>query len=97
MTPIDDRFHEYFSALERRRREGRSIDEIRSVASFFLSRIDVLVDALLEQRKPPAAPAGAEASALPGKAALACAKLAYQRFLSDAKGERWVALAKAGA
>jgi transaldolase len=83
----------YLRALEQRRRDGRAIDEIRSVASFFLSRIDVLVDPLLEQR----ASGAPEASALLGKTAIACAKLAYQRFLSDTGSERWRALADAGA
>src|SRR5262249_40960259 len=77
----------YWRALERRLREGKSAHDVRSVARFFLSRIDVLIDERLEQRDP----------GLRGKAAIASAKLAYQQFQRDLHDARWVTLARAGA
>jgi transketolase len=89
----------YARALERRQRDGKSIHDIRSVASFFLSRIDVLVDQLLSQRlRAPGSPSGGpDARALLGKTAIANAKLAYERFQDELTGSRWQLLARAGA
>jgi transaldolase len=81
----------YLRALERRLEAGRPIDNIASVASFFLSRIDVLVDKLLGDS------ASANAASLLGKAAIANAQLAYARFLELLGGKRWQALAQRGA
>src|SRR3989440_786113 len=72
----------YLSALEERLAAGKDISRIASVASFFVSRVDVLVDKLL-QDKLAAASASAEQQqlkALQGKAAIANARLAYQEF-----------------
>ncbi|MBV9636451.1 MAG: transketolase, partial [Methylobacteriaceae bacterium] len=70
-----------------------------SVASFFLSRIDVLVDRLLEQRIVPGSRGrdGQPAQQLLGKAAVANAKLAYQGFKQRVAGDRWKVLAARGA
>ncbi len=89
----------YLNALERRLKAGRSVDKIASVASFFLSRIDVLVDQLLSHRIPPE---GKSAMAphpedLLGKVAIANAKLAYQSFKQIIHSERWKALQAKGA
>jgi transketolase len=100
-----DEFREaYLRALERRMREGRSLSEVRSVASFFLSRIDVLVDELLAQRVRPRGASGSQEpaprldpSALFGEVAIANAKLAYQRFAASLETPRWAELARAGA
>jgi transketolase len=81
----------YLRALERRLEAGRPIDRIASVASFFLSRIDVLVDELLAHRPTP------EARRLMGKVAVANAKLAYQSFTHILESERWKRLAEKGA
>jgi transaldolase len=81
----------YLRALERRLEAGRPIDNIASVASFFLSRIDVLVDTLLGDG------ASANAASLLGKAAIANAQLAYARFLKLLDGKRWKMLAQRGA
>jgi transketolase len=81
----------YLRALERRLGGGRSINDVASVASFFLSRIDVLVDQLLGQRTT------AQAAPLLGKAGIANAKLAYRSFQDLIAGERWQALAQRGA
>jgi len=66
----------YRQALERRLARGKPIDSVASVASFFLSRIDVLVDRLLRQRIVPARSPAAEPrpEALLGKAAIANAR-----------------------
>jgi transaldolase/glucose-6-phosphate isomerase len=87
----------YARGLERRHREGLPIDDVASVASFFLSRIDSLTDLLLGQRISPGRTRAPRPERLLGKAAVANAKLAYQRFLEIAASERWQALAGAGA
>jgi len=78
----------YISALEKRYSAGEVIDRMASVASFFVSRMDVKVDPTLKQL--------GETDLL-GKVAIANAKLAYQRFQSKFSGERWEKLAEAGA
>jgi transaldolase len=74
--------------------EAAQIDDlssISSVASFFISRVDVEVDRRLEE-------IGTEqALALRGKAAVAQGQLAYQRFMERFSGPRWEALAARGA
>ena len=64
----------YLSGLERALAAGRTIDGIRSVASFFVSRVDVAVDARLRAIGSP------EAQALEGRTGLANARLAYEMF-----------------
>jgi transaldolase len=68
-----------------------SPSQVHSVASFFISRIDSSIDALL--KKSPSA----DAEALLGKAAIANAHLAYQLFQDKFATERWSALANKGA
>lgn len=87
----------YLRALERRREAGRPLDRIASVASFFLSRIDTLVDDLLQQPLDSGVPARPEPRDLLGTAALASARLAYQSFKGLFSGARWQALAADGA
>ncbi|THK35577.1 transketolase [Ensifer sp. MPMI2T] len=89
----------YIRALERRLEAGRPIDNIASVASFFLSRIDVLVDELLLHRMVPDGDTKGDPDPerLLGKAAIANAKLAYRRFQRNLEGDRWKALADKGA
>jgi transaldolase len=86
----------YMSGLERRSAERRSLRDVTSVASVFVSRIDRLVDQLLAQRNRPSE-GRALASALRGKAAVASAKLAYRSFRRAFAGERWDRLAVKGA
>jgi transaldolase len=76
----------YLAGLERRVAAGKPVDGIASVASFFVSRVDTKVDALL--------PAG---SVLRGRIAIANAQRAYGRFRERFAGERWDALRAAGA
>lgn len=68
-----------------------SLARVHSVASFFVSRVDVEVDRRLE------AIASPEALALRGRAAVAQAKLAYRAFRQAFSGPRWEALAAKGA
>ncbi|CAN5359553.1 hypothetical protein BH09CHL1_BH09CHL1_14330 [soil metagenome] len=83
----------YVSALEERHAMGLPIDRIASVASFFVSRVDSLVDKLLDEK----IAAGADVEALKGTIAVANAQLAYGAFLEIFSGERWEKLAAAGA
>ena len=77
----------YIRGLERRLEEGKSVD-INSVASFFVSRVDTEVDKRLE---------GAGHDDLLGKAGIANARAAYQRYEQIFLGERFAALREAGA
>ena len=72
----------YVSALGRRAAEGKPIDRIASVASFFVSRVDTLVDQMIDERLTniPNPTLRGDLERLRGKAAIANAKLAYQRF-----------------
>jgi transaldolase len=76
----------YMAGLERRVAAGQQVDAIASVASFFVSRVDTKADALL----PPD-------SALRGRVAISNAHVAYGRYRERFAGERWAALALAGA
>lgn len=89
----------YLRALERRAEAGRAVDDVASVASFFLSRIDVLVDQLLGHRVRPTATTepGPRPEQLLGKAAIANAKLAYQHLKRVLASDRWKRLEARGA
>ena len=89
----------YIAALQARHARGESVDRIASVASFFVSRVDALVDkqldALIAGTKDEAKQA--ELEALKGKAAVANAKLAYKAYQEIFSGSEWETLAAAGA
>jgi len=89
----------YMRALERRAETGKRVDDVASVASFFLSRIDVLVDQLLRHRIVPGSKPAADLDprTLLGKAAVSNAKLAYRVFQRLLGGPRWKPLAGKGA
>lgn len=88
----------YINALERRVKDNKPIDSIASVASFFLSRIDILVDQLLAHRiLDPKDPTSQLAKKLLGTIAIANAKMAYQSFKKNFQGNRWEKLLKKGA
>jgi transaldolase len=72
----------YKAGLEDRVARGEPIDHVASVASFFLSRIDVLVDPILEKSMLGGGLAGEVAESLHGQAAIASAKIAYQIYKS---------------
>lgn len=84
----------YMSALERRKAEKAPLAGIASVASFFLSRIDTLVDELLQEK---IRSGMSEAQRLLGKCATANAKLAYRRFKQLTSSGRWHFVEGAGA
>jgi transaldolase len=86
----------YIRALETRLKRGEPIDGIASVASFFVSRVDTLVDKKLDE-KIAAGGDSAQLEALKGKAGVANARIAYARFKEIFAGERWAKLEAAGA
>ena len=81
----------YLSGLEQAHTAGLDLAAIRSVASFFISRVDTEVDARLDHLGTP------EADALKGSAAIANARLAYQAHEQLTASERWQRLARLGA
>ena len=89
----------YLSALEERLAQGASISHIASVASFFVSRVDVLVDKLLEDRIKAASVSTQQQQlkALQGKIAIANARLVYQEFKRLFGGPRFEVLKQRGA
>jgi transaldolase / glucose-6-phosphate isomerase len=91
----------YIRALERRAAEGLPVNNVVSVASFFLSRIDVLTDQLLGSHIVPESGLRGDASRLPsslvGKAGIASARLAYQQFREIFSSPSWKKLEKKGA
>ena len=87
----------YLSGLEDRVNEGKPIDQIHSVASFFVSRIDVKVDKYLEPLTKSSDEKANKAKALLGKIAIANARLAYQEFRQVFEGERFRKLQAKGA
>jgi transaldolase len=78
----------YISGLEDRVKAGEPVDGIASVASFFLSRIDVLLEPVLKEKG---------LQELKGKPAIALAKQAYQLYKKAFSSDRWKALADKGA
>jgi transaldolase len=76
----------YLRGLTARARAGEPLQQIASVASFFLSRIDTKVDAQLPEDSP-----------LRGQVALASARVAYQRYLAKFAGPEWEQLRDLGA
>lgn len=84
----------YCEGLEERLAAGEPIDQVASVASFFVSRIDTAIDAELDRlatAQPLAAP---RLAALAGKIAIANAKLAYATFRRQEASARWRWLAE---
>ena len=89
----------YMTGLERRLARGEDISKIGSVASFFVSRIDALVDKLIEERSAsnPSEDAKSKLKNLTGKVAIANAKMAYRAYNEMIQEDRWKELAQAGA
>ncbi len=86
----------YLSGLEAANDAGIDLSSIRSVASFFVSRIDTEVDRRLDALSD-ADRGSDEVEALRSKAAIANARLAYQSFEDVFSSDRWSALEAAGA
>lgn len=78
----------FLGGLEDRLNQGHSIKNVSSVASFFLSRIDVLVDPMIDEKG---------AKKLRGKIAIASAKMAYQIYLDMISSDRFKKLEAKGA
>lgn len=87
----------HLRALERRMTAGKDVTSPASVASFFLSRIDVLVDELIERRAAAGAGGGQDPRVLCGGTAVANAKLAYRHFKALVSSARWQKLEREGA
>jgi transaldolase len=88
----------YLKGLERRTSQGQPIHEIASVASFFVSRVDTLTDKLLETRISSASSKAEKdkMTNLFGKAAVANAKIAYEKYSSIFSGQRFLTLKEKG-
>ena len=78
----------YMSGLEDRVEKSQSVDQIASVASFFLSRIDVLVDPMLKEKG---------LNDLKGETAIALARKAYEIYKREFSSDRFKKLAAKGA
>ena len=92
----------YLTGLEQAKENGHDLSTIHSVASFFVSRVDVEVDQRLDAIGTDHPDLADRAAALKGKAAVANARLAYQLFgevdqAGSALKQRWDALAAQGA
>jgi transaldolase len=88
----------YVRALEKCAERGIDLAQVASVASFFVSRIDTLVDSQIDAKLPRAAPDERERlESLRSKVAIANAKLAYERYQEIFSGVRWQALKDRGA
>jgi transaldolase / glucose-6-phosphate isomerase len=89
----------YIAGLEQLSATGGDVSKMASVASFFISRIDTLVDSKLNE-KLKAKPDGQQEALLKGilgKVAIANGKLTYQKYLQIFSGPRWEKLAERGA
>ena len=84
-----ERYQQVMNAYQRglaaRAGAGQPVDRIASAASFCLSRIDTMADAMLDENSP-----------LRGQLAIASARVAYQRYLAEFSGPRWEQLRKLG-
>jgi transaldolase/glucose-6-phosphate isomerase len=89
----------YIAGLGKRAAQGGDVSHVASVASFFISRIDTAIDAMLTAKLKTAIDASERAlvRSLLGKVAIANAKLTYQRYQELFRGEEWEALAHKGA
>jgi transaldolase len=87
----------YISGLEARLAQGKPLNPVASVASFFLSRIDVLLDPKLEAMAAAGGPQAPGAKELIGQVAIASAKVAYTIYREIFGSERFKKLAQQGA
>lgn len=87
----------YLAGLETRSQKNEPLDRVASVASFFLSRIDVLVDPQVEKHINTIGEGAAKAAKMRGQVAIASARLAYQIYKDVFSGEDFKKLAERGA
>jgi len=89
----------FVAALEERAKKGQDVSHIASVASFFVSRIDTLIDGRIDEmlKTEKDAAKKAKLESVHGKIAIANAKLTYKKYQELFGGPRWKALADKGA
>jgi len=89
----------FIAALEARAKKGQDISHIASVASFFVSRIDTLIDSMIDLKLKTETESGKRAllTGLQGKVAIANARLTYRKYREIYNTPRWGALAAKGA
>jgi transaldolase/glucose-6-phosphate isomerase len=87
----------YLAGIRSRLAQGKPVTKVASVASFFISRIDVLVDPLLEKQVALGGPTGDIAQKMLGQVAIASAKSAYRIYQDVFEGETFTSLADKGA
>jgi len=89
----------FLAALEARAVKGLDISHIASVASFFVSRIDTLIDGQIDEKLKTVTDAGQRTllESIRGKVAIANARLTYKKYLELFGGARWKSLASKGA
>jgi transaldolase/glucose-6-phosphate isomerase len=89
----------YIAGLEDLAKRGGNLKKMAGVASFFISRIDTLVDSLIEEKLKTTKDPQQQTllKSLLGKVAIANGKLTYQRYQKIFSGARWEALASKGA
>jgi transaldolase len=99
LTSHEQTMEAYIRGLERRVKEGKPVDNISSVASFFVSRIDTAADKIIEDRIKQATSEEEKSKlqSLLGRVAIANAKMAYQRYKEIFHGERFAAIKARGA
>jgi transaldolase / glucose-6-phosphate isomerase len=88
----------YIAGLEQFAKNGGDVSRMASVASFFISRIDTLIDSELDEKIKNTSQAGEQAGLrnLKGKVAIANGKITYQRYKQIFSGPRWQALVARG-
>jgi transaldolase len=87
----------YLGGLEMLAAQGKPLQRVASVASFFLSRIDTLIDPLLDKMIKADHPQAPIAARLQGQIAIASAKVAYQMYKEMFSSDRFIKLADKGA
>jgi transaldolase len=87
----------YAAGLEDRVSRRLPLDTVSSVASFFVSRLDTLIDRKLDQLAGNDRVSSSELKSLRGKAAIANTRLAYEEFLAFRGSQRWLDLSALGA
>ena len=86
----------YLNGLESLAIKGKDLRRVASVASFFLSRIDLLVNPILEQKRLATGPQAEIATRLRGQVAIASAKVAYQIYKEMFGSDRFLKHAEKG-
>ena len=93
MKHYDNVAEAYIKGIEKRVASGGAVDKIFSVASFFVSRVESLVDKKIAEKQK----ANSAVTALKGKAAVANSKVVYQRYKEIFLGNRFAAMKAKGA